>query len=320
MATIDNKGKIRGTAGSVVYRVYRDKNIVQGKARKVKQSGESIKASTEFGLSSSAAAVIRRAFEDAYMFRDGEAASRTTQWVYRSIRNSTLREVGKRDLHDADPGVLKGLEFNTNTKLFDMISPSSICCEAYNKGVHIKLNIPTPMSALKKRSRISRAADLFRIRLTLIGFNFRKEYYEYLGICDIDLRSRDSLYEKIISFDCGHRPDLLMMVSMSLLLYKETNMSEGLILLNSRAFSPCAIVAVFPAEAPGDYPDGPVNHDFFTDRTEEGRQLFVMGYDGNNLLRRLPQRLKTCRKTVNPPKPEVNHKHGMMVGRRVSFR
>lgn len=320
MATIDNKGRIRGTAGSVVYRMYRDKNIVQGKPRKVKQSGASIRASTEFGLSSSAAAVIRRAFEDAYMFRDGEAASRTTQWVYRSIRNSTVPEVGKRDLHDADPGALRGLEFNTNTKLSDLISPSSVLCEAYDEGVRVKLNIPAPMSALKKRSGISGAANLYRIRLTLIGFNFRQEYYEYLGVCDIDLRSRDSLDGKMVNFDCGKRPELLMMVSMSILLYKATNMGDGLILLNSREFSPCAIVAVFPAEAPGGYPDGPVNHNFTTDQTEEGRQLLVMGYDGNTLLRRLSQRLKNCNKTVKPPKPDVNGKHGMIVGRKVSFR
>lgn len=86
MAKIDKKGIVRGTAGSVIYRGYRDMNIIQGKPKKFKQTAESRKASTEFGLSSTIAAVIRHAFQPAYIHRDGEAVSRCTRVVYRSKR------------------------------------------------------------------------------------------------------------------------------------------------------------------------------------------------------------------------------------------
>lgn len=320
MAKIDSKGMVSGTVGSMVYRKYRGMNIIQGKPRKFKQTADSIKASTEFGLSSSTAAVIRRAFQEAYVHRDGEAASRSTQLVYRSIRNSSFAQVGQRDLHDADLSVLQGMEFNTNSKLSDLISPGSAVCEACESGVRVKLSIPGNMYALKKPLGISQAASLYRIRLTLIGFNFRQEYYEYLGVHDIDLRSQQSVGEQIVNFDCGQRPELLLMVSMSLLAYKETSMKDGLVLLNSKEFSPCAIIAAFAASDPGEYPEGPVNQHFEAYPEDRWGSLLAMGYEGNRLLRELARRLKNGRKTTELKKKVPVKTHSMVVGKRVSFR
>ncbi|MGV3706050.1 MAG: hypothetical protein ACO1NU_11800, partial [Arcticibacter sp.] len=121
MAIIDHKGAVRGTAGSVVYRRYRNKNIIQGKPRKFKQTPESVRASTEFGLSSSAAAVIRRGFEPAFIFRDGEAVARTTKQVYQALRSSLTGNIGERDLHDADLQQLVGMDFNGDSKLAEVL-------------------------------------------------------------------------------------------------------------------------------------------------------------------------------------------------------
>lgn len=124
MAKVDRKGTVRGTVGPVVYRGYRDMNIIQGKPRSFKQTAASIKTSTEFGLSSTTAAVIRQAFQPAYIHRDGEAASRSTQLAYRSIRGSSNTVVGQRDLHDADLNCLTGLEFNIHSKVSDVLQSS----------------------------------------------------------------------------------------------------------------------------------------------------------------------------------------------------
>lgn len=319
MAKIDSKGMVSGTAGSVVYRKYRGMNIIQGKPRKFKQTENSVRASTEFGLSSSTAAVIRRAFEDAYIHRDGEAASRSTQLVYQSIRNSSVALAGQRDLHDADLSVLRGMEFNKNSRLSDLISPDNTICEAYEGGLQVKISLPGPMSALKRPLGIKQAAKIYRIRLTLIGFNFRKEYYEYLGVQDIDLRSSENLKDQVVRFDYGQRPELLIMLSMSILAYKQTGMKDGLMLLNSKEYSPCAIIAAFPAEEPGCYPDGPVNHHFSKDSNELVESLFIMGYDGNRLLRKLARGLLNRSKAVKPKETQDGTKHGIVVGRRVSF-
>jgi hypothetical protein len=44
------------------------------------------------------------------------------------------------------------------------------------------------------------------------------------------------------------------MLSVSLLAYSETRMEEGYLLLNSKEFSPCSIIAAYAAEEPGEYP------------------------------------------------------------------
>src|SRR5690606_16602418 len=119
-----SKGMVSGTAGSVIYRNYRGMNIIQGKPRKFEQTEDSIKAATEFGLSSSTAGVIRSAFEPAYLHRDGEAAARCTQLVYRSIRNSLTGYRGHRDLHDGDLSCLEGMEFNIKSKLSEVLQVS----------------------------------------------------------------------------------------------------------------------------------------------------------------------------------------------------
>lgn len=115
---------VRGTAGSVIYRMYRGKNIVQGISRKIKQSEGSIRSSTGFGLSSSSAAVIRRAFQPAFIYRDGAAPSRCTQQVYRSLRNSLSGSIGQRDLHDANLQDLVGMEFNGASRLAEVLQVS----------------------------------------------------------------------------------------------------------------------------------------------------------------------------------------------------
>ncbi len=124
MATIDKRGMVHGTAGPVIYREYRGKNIIQAKAKRFKQTEKTIRSASEFGLSSSAARVIRTAFEPAYYFKDGTAAYRSTQLVYRSILNNVSGEKGKRDLHDGDLSLLKGLDFNANSKLHEVLQMS----------------------------------------------------------------------------------------------------------------------------------------------------------------------------------------------------
>jgi hypothetical protein len=259
MAKVDNKGMVRGTAGSVVYRGYRGMNIIQGKPRKFKQTSRSIRASTEFGLSSTTAAVIRNAFQPAYIHRDGEAVSRSTQLVYRGIRGSLSGSVGQRDLHDADLNSLIGMDFNTNSRLSEVLQVGQRVerdeqgrISVFMGSVNAKTDLRVPLS-------ISKAVSKYRIRFSLIGFNFRQEYFEYLEVKDVEVSKYGQLEAQEIRFETQPEADQLLMLSVSLLAYRETRMEEGYVLLNSKEFSPCTIIAAYAAEEPGEYPAGPVN-------------------------------------------------------------
>lgn len=319
MAKIDKKGTVRGTVGPVVYRGYRDMNIIQGKPRNFKQSVESVKTSTEFGLSSTTAAVVRQAFQPAYIHRDGEAVSRSTQVIYRSIRGSLNAVVGRRDLHDADLNCLKGLEFNIHSKISDVLQcgyrvekDNEGSISVFMAGFDAKKDLHVP-------AWIKNSASQYRIRFSLIGFNFRQEYYELLDVKDVDFCKRETLEEQLIRFDRKSEPDQLLMVSISILAYRYTPMSEGYVLLNSKEFSPCAIIAAYEATACDPYPAGTADLQFSEEQLIRKDAIYIMGYDGNRLLRELQQKLSKV-KIKDVRKPKDVHLPPAQTGQRVSFK
>ena len=319
MAKVDNKGMVRGTAGPVVYRGYRDMNIIQGKPRKFKQTSESIRASTEFGLSSTTAAVIRQAFQPAYIHRDGKAASRSTQLVYRGIRGSVSGSLGRRDLHDADLNSIIGMDFNIRSRISEVLQVSQRVerdaqgrISVFMGALNAKTDIRVPLS-------ISKAVSKYRIRFSLIGFNFRKEYYEYLEVKDVEVRKHGQLEAQEIRFETQPEADQLLMLSVSLLAYSETRMEEGYVLLNSKEFSPCAIIAAYAAEEPGEYPAGPVNMELSESQQTRGASIYNMCYEGNRLLRDLKRRASSKVKIPKMGTGKQADMEVMPVGKRVSF-
>ncbi|PRY55271.1 hypothetical protein B0I27_101240 [Arcticibacter pallidicorallinus] len=324
MAKVDKKGIVRGTAGSVVYRGYRELNIIQGKPRKFEQTSASIRASTEFGLSSTTAAVIRQAFEPAYVHRDGEAVSRSTQLVYRGLRGSLTGSVGQRDLHDADLESLIGMDFNIKSRLSEVLQVSQRVERDEEGRLSVFMGALNAKTDLKVPLSISKPVSKYRLRFSLIGFNFRKEYYEYLEVKDLEFRWQAQLEAREIRFETLPEPDQLLMLSVSLLAYSETRMEEGYVLLNSKEFSPCAIIAAFHAEEPGEYPARPVNMELNEAQQTRGASIHNMCYEGNRLLRDQERRsLKMLAKTTTIttkrlPKEDENKVH-FQPGKRVSF-
>ncbi|WP_069659599.1 hypothetical protein [Arcticibacter eurypsychrophilus] len=218
MAHVDKNGMIRGKAGSVIYRTYGKKNLIQGKPKAFKQTQESIKTSTEFGLSSSTAAIIRRAFDPAYLFRDGAAVSRSTRYVYHSIRNSASAAVGKRDLHDADLSYLNGMEFNVDSQLADVLRVVPQVLQSAEGKISVTLPELNTQTDIKKPKWLNEQSNKYRIRLTLVAFNFREEYYEHLDIQDIDLDKYDTLAGQTVTFNGTINPACILMVWISRIL------------------------------------------------------------------------------------------------------
>ncbi|EOR95552.1 hypothetical protein ADIARSV_1235 [Arcticibacter svalbardensis MN12-7] len=326
MATIDNKGRVRGTAGSVVYRTYRDKNIIQGKPAKFKQTQESIKTSTEFGLSSSTAAIIRQAFEPAYLHRDGTAVSRSTQLVYRSIRNGFSGSVGERDLHDADLSHLNGMEFNADSKLSEVLQMSHQVEQDSEGRVRVKLGSLNTQSGIKRPKGLSAGKLKYRVRLMLVAFNFREEYYEHLEVKDVDFGSYETVDEQAVCFDSIPSPSGILMLSMSLLVYNAIGLDEEAILINSKEFSPCAIIGAFQSTTASDRPKAAVNQCAANYPVEQGN-LHHMVYVGNLLMLGLGLRIDLHGSTASKTAQKVNltarlneTSSGITLGQRVSFK
>ena len=320
MAHIDNKGKIRGTAGPVVYRMYRGKNIVQGKPGKIKQTKGSIRASTEFGLSSSAAAVIRRAFEPAYIHRDGEAVSRSTRQVYRSLRNSLTGSIGQRDLHDANLQDLVGMDFNGSSPLSEVLQISHSVCRDAEGNLEVTLGRFNPREGVKKAAGYPKKASRYRIRLMAVAFDFRQEYLEYLDIKDLDLHQTEIMEAQTISLNAQADPSCIVMLSMSLLMYDQVGHTGEYILLNNKGFSPCAIIAAYQSEQPAPNTASPISLSIeaYPDRY---MKIQEMGYDGNRLLRELTLKIKAdAKKQVQRADKRVNTPDPVELRKRISFK
>ena len=305
MATIDKRGMVHGTAGSVIYREYRGKNIIQGKAKTFKQTEQTIRSATEFGLSSSAASVIRAAFEPAYLFKDGTAAYRSTQLVYKSMLNNLSGERGKRDLHDGNLSFLQGLDFNANSKLHDVLQMSHSVSKSAEGLVSVTLGPLNTQTEIKRPQNTSGAYMKHRIRLMLVAFNFREEYYENLGFQDLDLEGYQTIEEQVITFNEAIPEDCLALVSMSLMLYSTISQTNESILLNSKEFSPCAIIGAFQSEKPSDYPVKEVD---MQPSNYPGKEKTIkeMFYKGNLLMLGLFDRIdKQASERIKKIKPKM---------------
>jgi hypothetical protein len=298
MATIDNKGRIRGMAGPVVYRMYREKNIVQAKPGKIKQTKGSIRASSEFGLSSSAAAVIRRAFEPAYVHQDGKAVSRSTQQVYRSLRNSLTGSIGQRDLHDANLQDLVGMDFNGASPVSEVLQVSHSVRRDAEGNLEVNLGRFNPREDVKKAAGYPKSASRYRIRLMAVAFDFRQEYLEYLDIKDLDVQRTAVMEAQTITLNAQADPSCIVMLSISLLMYDQVGHTGEYILLNSKGFSPCAIIAAYQSAQPASIAADPIrlSIEAYPDRYMKMQE---MGYDGNRLLKEIRKKYKPDQSAVS---------------------
>ncbi|WP_374165784.1 hypothetical protein [Arcticibacter sp. MXS-1] len=244
MAIIDKNGGIHGSAGSVVYRTYRGMNVVQSKPKKKKQTPASIRSACEFGLASSAARVIREAFYPLHRSRhDGGMGNRLTSAVCTSIRASA-KERGERDLHDGNLSFLEGFSFNAASPLFPslQVKPQVSLTE---EG-QVKVELPEINLDRELLDRFYEAKR-FRIRFLLIAFNFREEFYELVDMKEAVMDRGEQIPAQELLFDNDRPKGSLLLLSASIDYLSYNRLDKSYEPLNTKEFSPCDIIAAFPA-------------------------------------------------------------------------
>ncbi|RXF71078.1 hypothetical protein [Arcticibacter tournemirensis] len=289
MAVIDSKGGIHGTAGSVVYRSYRGMNIVQGRPRRFKQTQASQEAAGEFGLISQASKVIREAFRPFYHhFHDGGMVNRMTAAVSRSIRGSRSRERGDRDLHDGELSFLEGLEFNENFKFSQALQIRPQVRRNEKGQVTISLPEIDPRRDFVPPFKGHYRVTGYRLSFVLVAFNFREEFYEYIGEKKICMESsglnaaRQLVFEQEVPKGCMLLV-LGMLECMAANIY--TYEQEP---LNSKDFNPVSLIAAFQSEDEAEEGYGESraiqHHEEATASGVAPRIQIMAGYRGNGFL------------------------------------
>ncbi len=290
MATIDNKGGVHGKAGSVIYRSYRGRNIMQGLPRRFKQTLASRESAGEFGMASSAAKAIRQAFQPFYHhYYDGAMINRVTPAVSRCIRSSRTKRRGERDLHDGDLSFLQGLEFNENSPLSGALQVKTEVSrhEAGQVVVTLpRITVPKDLVTPFKWNRVHQ----YRLSFVLVGFNFREEFFEYLWEKTVYLETEDIAEAQELVFE-GEVPRGCLLLMMAKLDCMERNYYDGgYSSMNSAEFCPAGLIAAFQSadEAEKGYGTERLETNYDA-AVAEGRVcpiLPITGYQGNRFLAR----------------------------------
>ncbi|WP_207536367.1 hypothetical protein [Desertivirga arenae] len=242
MAIVDKKGILHGPVDNILYRSYRGMQIAQIKPSKVKQSLASREASLEFGLAATTAASFRAVFFPGYKANDGGMANRLTALTLKSIKTATHKRRGERDIHDGDPDMFSGFQFNKNSTLEDClrVKPQVRLTE----DGRILVNIP----AFTDNDLRGPARSHYVIRLMAISFNFKTSLASYLSNKEIKI-------EKGKGFEGGEIEVLqsipqgrLVLLGMFIYAYN-CDSFDGYTRVNNKAWSPGGIIGGWQAPA-----------------------------------------------------------------------
>jgi hypothetical protein len=286
MAIIDKKGVIHGSVSNIVYRSWRDLNVVQMKPSKVKQTLSSKEASFEFGLCSSTARIIRKAFKWTYKGYDGGMINRCTSAVRKAV-SASAKERGDRDIHDGDISVLKGFQFNSNSPL-DKVLRVRASAELSQEN-RVIIHLP----AVTQEDIKGCDAAWFILRFTVVAFDFRKRVFSYVSTKDIKIGSRDSYGGGSIELDEVVPEGRLVAVSMSIHAYSQVFIKE-METVNSDKWSPSELLNVWQLPIPE------INKIKGQTNTRLGDRDWAFDYEGPEMLKKIAELRDKALKVKKP--------------------
>ncbi len=188
MALRDKNGKIRGKIDNIVYRGYKDKQIMQIAPNRVKQTLATKWSALEFGLAAVRAKAMRNVFHNVYEEYDGNMVRRLTATIAACIRTSD-KEPGERDLHDADLGQLKGFVFNTEAPFEELVAVSPTLDVAPNGTIHFQLPPFSPMNDVVYPPNLLRPMGTFGVYA--VAFNFNENLVQIIDYAGFDVAEDD---------------------------------------------------------------------------------------------------------------------------------
>ena len=302
MAILGKNGSIRGAAGSMVFRGYRDKTIMQGRpGRRRKQTLASTASACEFGLISSTAKVLKEAFKPLYGNRhDGGMHNRLNSAASKAIRAAKDKKPGERDLHDGELAFLEGLEFNAHSPFCDalLVKPGI----SRNEEGKILISLPAISEKRDIRSPFKRL-DIwgYRIRFVVLALSCRELFMQYVATRETEIAAGEQ--SPATEWLIAEEPPkgCILMVGAVLEPLLENRLENRMESLCSGQFCPAAILAAFHAleEAEPGY-----GVSYLTARDENGNQLHLnvspIGYCGNELLERIRKLSGGKEKSVLP--------------------
>lgn len=241
MAIQGKNGKIHGKINNIVYRGYGDKQVIQTAPKRIKQTVATKLHALEFGLASIQAKALRDTLHHVYQERDGRMALRLNTTVAACIRTSQ-KEIGERDLHDADLSALNGFQFNTKAPFEKLLAVKPIAEIAADGRIQVRLPPFNPAHDIVYPPDDERRNPSFVA--AVIAINFRDSYVQLIDRAAFDFENTEQVAE--INWSCDRQlPERAIVIVMFSLRYFSRNWVNQRTLTTNSAFYPSIVLHAF---------------------------------------------------------------------------
>ena len=241
MAIIDKKGFIRGCCGSVIYKKWREVNVITGRSGKKKQTPATRAAAHEFGLASATARMIRMSMTGTFHYADRAMPNRLTCRVLQAIQgHQTLRRLD-RGLYQGELQRLQGFEFNSHSPLSTALPVHPELRRTPSGG--ILLHVP---AFRKHQIKCPRAHCRYVLRCAVYSFNLRDCYSELLDYRDFAQSDTGGGHEEL-NWESGVELPAGTVIVVGLTLYarQKRHVGQEEQELNAEDWSPSCILSAF---------------------------------------------------------------------------
>ncbi|WP_324758363.1 hypothetical protein [Sphingobacterium thalpophilum] len=240
---INDNGFIRGLVGPLVNRKVGNKNYLQSRPYRVRQTDDTKKAGKDFGKVSRTGAMLRMMFGAIHQeLHDGQMGNRLNRQIYRTLKTNLASDRGSRTLSNCVLDRMVNFQFNENCNMQDylFVDPTVVL----NKKHELKISFP--------EFNIGRALALPKncnaVVLKFHAYSFDFDEIDHKEIKDVEWEydfssSQDSIPARTLTIRCKDYSGSSIMVGFTIL-YLEKGIRRSNV-LNEADFSPATILAAF---------------------------------------------------------------------------
>jgi len=238
---INDNGFIRGLVGPLVNRKVGNKNYLQSRPYRVKQTDDTKRAGKDFGKVSRAGAMIRMCFGAVHQhLHDGQMGNRLNRQVYRAIKTNLDCEKGSRTLSNCVLDRLVNFQFNENCHMQDYLFIDPVI--SLNKKNELKISFPE--FDIKRALVLPEKCNAVVFKFFAVSFDF--DEFEPTEIKDIEWEydvKQDGIPAKTLTIKCSDFVGSSIFVGFTILYLEKSSRRSNV--LNEIDFNPASILAAF---------------------------------------------------------------------------
>ncbi len=240
---INDNGFIRGLVGPLVNRKVGNKNYLQSRPHRVKQTDDTKRAGKDFGNVSRAGALMRMCFGEIHQgLHDGQMGNRLNRQIYRAIKTNLDSDKGSRTLSNSILDRLVNFQFNENCHMHDYFFIDPVV--SMNKKKDLKISFPE--FDIKRALVLPDKCNAVVFKFHAFSFDFDEfELTEIKGVeWEYDVKYKENVIPaKNLTIKCNDFVGSSIFVGFTMLYLEKGSYRSNV--LNEIDFNPASILAAF---------------------------------------------------------------------------